>query len=1181
MRDYTKILTIMVTLLMVGSCFILTTNPVVGYEMPPPEIVTCSELDYETETQESTLIAGETVFEVSYTFFEPDISVQNDRCSVTMTDTESYGDPGFPVLPTKTALIALPAGNVLTKVIVSGEIAQIELDLEVAWGQEPTAFGEEPEDDTPKNEFIYESVVPWPTKTFDVRKPMIWRGFNVQPVMLYPARYIPSENLLEYYTLMEVTLVMESLGGDVPDTYRGLEKDFALVGESVDNPSALKTYDEVAEIVQASTLVDPGLDYEYVIITGEEFIDNFTPFIQYKNDIGLKTTLVTVEDIYMNPAYDGIDEPDEIRNFVKDAYSTWGTEYILLGGDVEIVPERGVYLEYSSYVNHDVPCDNYFVSLDGDWNEDGDEVWGEVGEEDWYAELFVGRVTFDQGYELDNWINKTLRYDQGLTNNVDRVLLAGQQLNSYPTWGGNYMDNLQTHFPDDEPWNFTKLYNRDGTFSRQAIIDSLNEGNNLVNHMGHAGYSSNMGLSRSNVDELTNEDPYLIYSQGCMSGAFDDDFSGSDEGICEHHIFSEGGAFGVIMNARYGWYSGSSSGPSQWFHNPFIDALLGDYETSVGEANQYSKDQYVGYYDSYSVYRWIALELNYLGDPALIVNRPYLYEHDVGVTDLYAADMVSLGAEVPVRATLINTGRNAEDVTVEFLADDVLYDSQEITITHGASMLVEFTWEAPEIEGVHTLAIQLVLPEDEEPNDNYAKTIVEIADVVTVDDDGGADYRTISEAVAETEGNKVIYVNPGIYLESVYVDRSLRLQGSRNEMPVVGNVGEDAVFTLAADDIELRGFIMNGCSYGLVFDRCSGCIVEDNTIAKNSNGGVLFEEAVENTLRANTIEDNRMFEGGVGVLMHGSPENLITQNEIRDHADYGIRMDISDSLVIDNYIHDNNYGIWVQSGTAQITENNIRINKRGIGCTEMSYPNIVDNELCGNSWGIYAENGAYPTITDNRFCRCSDGNWVSYAVYLSRSGEVEIVGNDFDDINTGVYLEGSNAIINNNYFYKGYKGVDMRLDSYSIITENIFEENSYGIYSYMGSPMVENNNFDDQRCVYLYNSDDAIIQDNMFDEHYSGILLHESDAIVRDNVLQYGNNGITVWSGAPTLEGNIMNKHESYGLSIDYRAKETISNMSDNLIDGIDASLLYYYNEVDLNLEGYELSGLLTKHGIF
>jgi len=165
-------------------------------------------------------------------------------------------------------------------------------------------------------------------------------------------------------------------------------------------------------------LCDPSDNYDYVIITtthnGLDYWDT-TSSIPYNwdslmnkhaSDDGLSCTLVTVQDIdactdyhSTNPLFN--DQEAHIREFCKDAYEDWGTDYILIGGDDEWINARHMKTNYESNIDSDI----YWSNLDNTFNADGDNLWGEEGDSgfDLYSEIFIGRLTCDEPQDISNW----------------------------------------------------------------------------------------------------------------------------------------------------------------------------------------------------------------------------------------------------------------------------------------------------------------------------------------------------------------------------------------------------------------------------------------------------------------------------------------------------------------------------------------------------------------------------------------------------------------------------------------------------------------------------------------------------------------------------------------------------------------------------------------------------------
>ena len=106
------------------------------------------------------------------------------------------------------------------------------------------------------------------------------------------------------------------------------------------------------------------------------------------------------------------------------------------------------------------------------------------------------------------------------------------------------------------------------------IIDTINSGVHIINHLGDGDYAQGLGINTATYDlskKLTNTDYFFAYSQSCMSGGFD------NPGCFAQGITAGAGAgaVGAVMNARNGWfiYGGSLDSPSQRFNRMFWDTF--------------------------------------------------------------------------------------------------------------------------------------------------------------------------------------------------------------------------------------------------------------------------------------------------------------------------------------------------------------------------------------------------------------------------------------------------------------------------------------------------------------------------------------------------------------------------------------------------------------------------------
>ncbi len=191
---------------------------------------------------------------------------------------------------------------------------------------------------------------------------------------------------------------------------------------------------EILDIMPANPDLQPlpsdNLDFGvgsegYLIVTEEQYEDEFAPLANWKRQKGLPTYLETIENIDIH--YSGLDLPEKIRNCIADYYANYDVKWVLLGGDHEEIPTRltDVNEDYDDpYSNGLVGCDSYYADLDSNW----DTAWG-TNQSTWKAtpEVYVGRLAANSESEMAHLISNILMYETNPTVNawMDRALFAG------------------------------------------------------------------------------------------------------------------------------------------------------------------------------------------------------------------------------------------------------------------------------------------------------------------------------------------------------------------------------------------------------------------------------------------------------------------------------------------------------------------------------------------------------------------------------------------------------------------------------------------------------------------------------------------------------------------------------------------------------------------------------------
>lgn len=617
-----------------------------------------------------------------YEFPEPVVFQSGQYARVEMDGAMTYGDPGMPALPAIGASILLPPGEdlVSVRVVPAGRI-RVPGDYLVEPGQKqyPLSFV------GPVERFTadYEGLGLYPVEKHGPPGFGFYRGHGIASVALHPVEYDTETGAVYYYKSMDVEVESAPTVAALRTAERMTRTDAATnaqLARVVDNPSRRAFYNTMDRVRPLSRSLDPSLEYKYIIITTSSWDDYLTGFADFETQRGYRAGIFLRSWISSN--YAGDDDQMKIRNFIIDAYNTWDIDYVLLVGDARDangIPHRGMWNDAYGEGENDLPSDLYYSSLDGNWNTDGDNYWGEYNPEeaDLYPEVAIGRVCADDVASVQNFVTKTMRYvDSPIVGECDEALMVGELLWSSPlTYGGTYKDQVMNGSSADGyttvgfpgTMNVGTLYDRNGTWSYMTLISAMESGLNIVNHLGHCNTQYSMKLDNTDISSFDNDGTNhmlnFVYSQGCYCGAFDDRTTdGSYPGDCfaEEFVNSDAGAVATIMNSRYGWGDpGGTNGSSQYFDREFFDAMFSEGIYTLGEANDDSKVDAL-WAINYGANRWCHYELTLFGDPAmelwtsvptaLTVNHPssvMVGQPDLGVTVLDGGTPVQ-GARVTV-----------------------------------------------------------------------------------------------------------------------------------------------------------------------------------------------------------------------------------------------------------------------------------------------------------------------------------------------------------------------------------------------------------------------------------------------------------------------------------------------------------------------------------------------------
>jgi hypothetical protein len=583
---------------------------------------------FSTITLANTINSEEEIL-LTYNFESPNIKTVEIHGTtyerITLSKCMASGKIGEPLIPSKGANILLPPNSKVYDIQVTPSEKQ---DLGNGHFIEPMGkpipISSVKKDIIPiPNENIYSSNEFYPGKLHTLIDDYYYRGYKILVLLLHPIQYNPTTGELFYYKNLDVKIDLIK-SDERNNLYRGYKKDSHEITNKVDNPENVIKY-----VKESKSSMD---DYELLILTSDSLKDGFNSLKEAHDEGGTPTIIKTLSDI-------GSSDLEDIRNYIIDAYNNWGIDYVLIGGDTDVFPAPILWVygldEETWPYETKMPSDLFYACLDGPYNYDGDDKWGEPtdgeggGDVDLFADVYVGRACVGDTTEVNNFVTKTIKY---LSRNPDDEYLSnacfvGEYLGDHgiATWGGNYLDQLINGSSDDNyttigisasEYNIDKLYDRDypgNYWPSQEIVNRIEDGFHFINHLGHSNYDYNMRLVNYDVDLLTNDDLCFIYSQGCNAGGFDE-----EDCIAEYfNVKNTYGAFAGIWNARYGFFwSHSTDGDSQRFQREFWDAVFGENIPEIGKANHDSKEDNIPIIGR-SMIRWCYYQTNLFGDPTL------------------------------------------------------------------------------------------------------------------------------------------------------------------------------------------------------------------------------------------------------------------------------------------------------------------------------------------------------------------------------------------------------------------------------------------------------------------------------------------------------------------------------------------------------------------------------------
>lgn len=211
---------------------------------------------------------------------------------------------------------------------------------------------------------------------------------------------------------------------------------------------------------------DPPQDY--LVLTRQEFVENskqLAPFLEFKRSRGFNPVVVTLEDIDLELDQPDLSIPERVRLWLQQHYKERGFRYLLIIGDADPESDSGIPMlkcyPSKGYEDGpgDAPTDMFYADLTGNWDADGDGLYGELNDYkkvlpnnalvpvedgvDLVPELVVGRISHAGTYSTygDDVLERTMRHAAMEPEPRHHRALLAMPMITFPT--GDYVDGSE------------------------------------------------------------------------------------------------------------------------------------------------------------------------------------------------------------------------------------------------------------------------------------------------------------------------------------------------------------------------------------------------------------------------------------------------------------------------------------------------------------------------------------------------------------------------------------------------------------------------------------------------------------------------------------------------------------------------------------------------------------------
>ncbi|MBD3236800.1 MAG: T9SS type A sorting domain-containing protein [Candidatus Eisenbacteria bacterium] len=338
---------------------------------------------------------------------------------------------------------------------------------------------------------VYEQDAWYPADVATHGEPYILRDYRGMVVTFHPVQFNPATHTLRVHDQITIELVPSGL-------------DTANILDRAAPPAAVVS--EFHELY-GDHFVNFGNDRynpipevgEMLIICYDSWLAEMQPLVDWKNQMGVPTSLVPKADV--GTSY------SQFQSYIQDAYDASDLAFVLLVGDNAQIP---------SPYNDGAPADPIYSLVAG-----GDN----------YPDIFIGRFSAENASQVVLQVEKTVEYESLPAAGADWYH-RGVGIGSGEGYGigddgeadWQHMENIRADLLNFTYTGVDSIYDHYPWQANATMVaNAVNDGRTIINYCGHGwtqGWSTT-GFSNSHINALTNYNklPWIV-SVACVNGAF-------------------------------------------------------------------------------------------------------------------------------------------------------------------------------------------------------------------------------------------------------------------------------------------------------------------------------------------------------------------------------------------------------------------------------------------------------------------------------------------------------------------------------------------------------------------------------------------------------------------------------------------------------------------------------------